>query len=366
MRRFPALLVLLAVAAPAARAQGFLQDAALIAAPHFAQYTIGSGATERTITQTAVPFVVVLPFTDRFSVDITTAFASSRVKSGGAVTSTLRGLTDTQIRGNFTVGTDLLVFTVGVNIPTGQYRVPADQVEAAGQIGNDFLNYPISSMGNGLAGTGGVAFAHALGAWNLGVGTSIRKSAEFNAFATSSSEFRFTPADEYRVRIGADRPVRDGQVAFGLAYSAFGADGLDTSGTGAGKTTASTGDRITATGMLMFPVAFGDVYLSGWNLYRLAGQQFGGDAPRENVASVNAALSTEVGNFLLQPSLEGRFWQVGGARAGQLTSANLRLRIGAGVLAIFPSVGYSIGTLYSGASSTDVTGLRGSLTVRLN
>ena len=355
----------LTAGAPALHAQ--LQNTGLIAAPHFTQYTIGSGAGERSITQTSLPFVVLLPFSERFTVDVTTAYANSQVKVGGSTQSSISGLTDTQIRGNFTVGQDLLVFTVGLNIPTGQYTVTQDQADAAGQIGNDFLNYPISSMGNGLAGTGGVALARAMGSWNVGLGASMRKSAEFSAYALSASEFRFTPADEYRLRVGADRPVGDGQVSLGLAYSAFGEDAADTTG-GASRTTASTGDRLTVNGMWMVPIRGGDLYLSGWNLYRLAGQQFGGEAPKENVANLNAAYSTEIGGILLQPSIEGRFWQVDGARAGQLTNLNVRLRLGAGSFALFPSLGYSMGTLYNVTTGdgTDVTGFRGSLTVRLN
>jgi hypothetical protein len=357
MRRLLALAVL---ALPSLGSAQSVSDAAVIAAPHYTQYDIGTGATRRTISQMAIPLVVLIPLTDRITVDISTAFANSQSRSGGN-TSTISGLTDTHIRGNFMLGSDDLVFTVGLNIPTGQYTIPEARQEAAGQIGNDFLNYPISGMGNGLAGTGGVAFARPMGNWNVGAGASFRKSTQFTAFEVQSSDFRFTPADEYRVRLGADRPVGDGQVAFGVSYSAFGADVADT-------TTYSTGDRITATGTWMFPVGNADIYLSGWNLYRLAGQQLGGDAPAENVASVNAAASIELGSVLLQPNVEGRFWQVDGARAGQLTSAGLRIRFGLGPLAVFPSVGYSLGKLYSitdGASS-DVTGMRGSLTIRYN
>lgn len=355
MRRLLALA--LATGPALVGAQG-LADAAVISAPHFTQYEIGRGAAKRTITQTAVPLVVVLPFNDRFSMDITTAFASSEVKTAGT-TSTITGLTDTQLRGNYTLGGGFVVLTLGLNLPTGQYSVPEDQQEAAGQIGNDFLNYPISSMGNGLAGTGGVAFARTAGMWNIGAGASFRKSTQFNAFEVQASDFRFTPADEYRLRLGADRPVGDGQVSFGVAYSAFGEDFADT-------TTYSTGDRITATGMWMFPLGGADVYLTGWNLFRLAGQQLGGDAPRENVANLNAAVSFQAGAILLQPSLEGRFWQVDGVRAGQITNAGLRARITAGAFALLPSVGYTIGKLYSpvDGASTDVNGMRGALTIR--
>ncbi len=348
-------------------AQG-LGGVGAIVAPHLTQYTLGSGASKSTISQTAVPIVVLLPFSDRFNVDVTTAFATSELKTGGTSTSRISGLTDTQIRGNFTLGSGLVVFTMGVNIPTGQYTVADDQVDAAGQIGNDFLNYPISSMGNGFAGTGGIAMARAMGSWNVGVGASMRKSTEFSAFRLASNEFRFTPADEYRMRVGADRPVGDGEISFGLAFSAYGADAVDTTSDGSGRTTASTGDRLTFNGSWMTPLGGGELYLSGWNLYRMKGQRFGGDAPAENVANLNAAYSMEVGPVLLQPSLEARMWQVDGARAGQLTNLDVRVRFDAGQLSMYPSLGYSVGNLYDPVSgaATDLAGFRSSVTIRFN
>ncbi|MEX2182169.1 MAG: hypothetical protein WD771_09015 [Gemmatimonadaceae bacterium] len=355
-----AVTALLAALSPAAGAQG-IRDAAVITSPTFTQYTFGSGVGERTISQFSLPVVLVVPFGERISVDISTAFANSEARVGDSTTSSISGLTDTQIRANFSVGEQALVFTVGVNLPTGQYRVPESQQEAAGQIGNDFLNYPISSMGNGLAGTGGVAYARPAGDWNLGFGASVRKSAEFTAFEVASTEFRFTPADEYRGRLSADRPVGDGQVSLGLTYSMFGEDLAD-------NTTYSTGDRIIASGGWSFPFRGTDVFLSAWNLYRLAGERLGSDAPPENVFNVSAAVSIPLGEMLLQPSTEVRLWQADGARAGNLINLGARLRIGAGGFALYPQAGFTIGTLYSTAdgSATDVSGLRASLTVRYN
>ncbi len=348
-----------ALASPAA-AQG-LGSTAVIVAPHSTSYTIGSGATKRSISQTAIPLVFSLPFNERFSMDITTAYAVSDVIAGGQSQSSIKGLTDTQIRGNFTLADQAVVFTVGLNLPTGQYTIPEGQAEAAGQIGNDFLNYPISSMGNGFAGTGGVAYARAIGDWNFGAGASMRKSTEFAAFSVASSEFRFTPADEYRVNVGVDRPVGDGQVQFGLSYSAFGEDVADT-------TSYSTGDRLIATGSWSFPVRSASVFLSGWNLYRMTGEQFGGAAPKENVANLNAGVSFSAGAVLLQPNLELRLWQVDGVKAGNMINTGVRLRFGAGDFVLLPSVGYSIGNLYNigTGAQTDVTGLRGSVTIRWN
>lgn len=366
MRRLLAL-TLVAATFPALLAAQGLRETAVIVSPTATQYTFGSGAAERSISQTSVPFVVVLPFTERFNMDIATAFASSQLRDGGTPVSTISGLTDTQVRANLTLGSGLVVVTLGLNLPTGQYTIPEEQVLAAGQIGNDFLGYPVSSMGNGFASTGGIAFARALGSWNMGAGASFRKSSQFTAFEIAASDFRFEPADEVRVRVGLDRPVGDGQVSFGVSYSAFGEDLAD-------STTYSTGDRLTLTGGWSFPVRSTTVFLSGWNLFRMAGQQFGGAAPKENVANLSAGVSFDVGSVLVQPNVETRLYQSNGARAGQLVNIGARLRIGAGRFSFYPSAGYSIGKIYNvgtpaspgDGSAEDVTGIRGTLTIRVN
>ena len=352
---------LLTLSLPAlGRAQG-AGDMAVIVAPHLTSYVLGSGAAKRTVSQMSVPIVLLFPATERLSFDLSTAFATTDVKVGGASSSKISGLTDTQIRGNYILGERMLVFTVGLNLPTGQYTIPEEQAEAAGQIGNDFLNYPISSMGNGLAGTGGIAFAKALGSWNLGAGASFRKSTEFAAFNTPTGEYRFTPADEIKINVGLDRPVGDGQVQLGTSFSAFGDDVAD-------ATTYSTGNRLITSGSWSFPVRSTQVFLSAWDLYRMEGQKLGGDAPNENVANINAGVSFTAKEVLIQPNLELRLWQAGGVKAGNMINTGVRLRFQAGAFTLVPQVGFSTGNLYNPANgvATSVTGLRGALTIRWN
>lgn len=353
-----ATLLGVAIAAPV-HAQGD-PHTAIIGAPTYTGYAIGSGATQRTISQTTVPLVVLLPFSERFSMDVSTAFATSTASGAGAPTSSITGLTDTQLRGNLGLGDHMLV-TLGLNLPTGRYLIPEAEQEAAGQIGNDFLNYAVSSMGNGLGVTGGLAYARPLGEWNLGLGGSVRLATEFAAFAVDSAEYRFTPADELRLRVGIDRPLGDGQVELGLSYSTFGEDVADT-------TAVSTGDRLTLTSSMYFPVGNVDVFVSVWDLVRFSGQQVGGVAPPENVFNFNTGLSFEWGGLLVQPNLETRLWMVDGSKAGNLVNVGVRGRVGIGSLGVYPSVGFSSGTLFSttDGSETRLTGLRGSLTVRWN
>jgi hypothetical protein len=353
------LVLLAAVAAPlTAQDPG---STAVILDPQFVNYQLGSGSAQRTISQLGIPFAVIVPFSDRFNIDISSSYASSQVKVPGQATSTITGLTDAQVRGNFTVGDNRAVITLGVNLPTGQYRVPPGQLEAAGQIGNDFLIYPVTSMGNGLAATGGIGFAQALGDWNLGVGASFRYSTAFDAYELQTSTLRFTPGNEVRLRAGLDRPVGDGSFNVSITYSKFGKDQAD-------STTFATGDRALAQTALAVPMgANSDILLSAWDLYRASGQQFGAPAPWENVGNAGVAVGFQTGDLYIQPSVEERIWNVDGNKAGLMTNAGVRLRFNAGMLSLNPSVSYSFGSLYTVAQpSTDLTGFRASLLIRLH
>jgi hypothetical protein len=353
-------LALLAVTAAPLAAQD-PSSTAVILDPQYVSYQLGSGATARTISQLGVPFAVIIPFSDRFNVDISSSYANSQVKVPGQATSTISGLTDAQVRGNLTVGDNAAVFTLGVNLPTGQYKVPDGQQAAAGQIGNDFLIYPVTSMGNGLAATGGIGFAQTLGTWNLGVGASFRYSTAFDAYQVQTSVLRFTPGNEARIRVGLDRPVGDGSFNVSVTYSKFGKDQAD-------STSFATGDRALAQSALAVPMGSGrDLLLSAWDLYRGVGQQLGASSPWENVGNAGVAVGFQAGDLYIQPNIEARIWNVDGNKAGLLTNLGVRLRFEWAGLSVNPSATYSFGSLYTiGQPATDVTGFKASLLFRLH
>ena len=338
-----------------------LSDASVFAGPQFVSYKFGDATTQKTVSQLSVPFAIIVPFGEKFNLDLSSSYASSEVHFAGKKTSAINGLTDVQLRGNYTLGDNVGVLTLGLNLPSGMYKVPEGQQEAAGQIGNDFLVYPVSSMGSGLSTTGGIGFAQPVGDWNFGFGASFRRSTKFDAYVVKTQPLRFTPGDEYRLRLGVDRPVGDGRVSMGLTYSRYGKDAAD-------STTFATGDRALAQAALSIPLGGADFSISAWNLFRAEGERIGDKAPWENVADVTAALGFQLGGLFVQPSAEGRIWQVAGVHAGTLGNAGLRLRFDLAGLSINPSATYTVGRLYSTAdgSTTDVTGFRASLLIRLH
>ena len=368
-------LALATIAAPAVGAQSIF-DSELRLAPQFVQYEIKSPSNEK-ISELAVPVFVTIPFGSRFTFDVGTAYARARATTGSAV-SEINGLTDTQLRGNLTLGTDFVVITGGVNLPTGKSTVDLEQLTAAGRIGSDFLAFPISNMGTGLATTGGIAIARPIGDWNLGLGGAFRRSASYEPFnVPGQAPLKFQPGNEVRARIGVDRGVRNGRLTLGVTYSAFGDDE-------AGTSVYNTGNRVIAQTILTQQVVGADVTLAAYNVFRAPGTYASGDpAGRENIANGFLGIGFPLLGQYIEPSVEVRHWyqSIPGSTSGTasvlersqssyLGTASLRTRFELGGLSIFPSAGYTYGqlaTVNTSGSPThaDLTGFRGQLAIRV-
>jgi hypothetical protein len=357
----------LACVAPALGAQSIFDIGARVA-PQFHSYKIES-PSNTTISEFALPVFVSVPLSPRFSFDVGTSYAMSRVEVTGGTTKTtseISGLTDTQIRANLVLGNDFVILTGGVNLPTGQSKVLADQVAAASLIGSDFLSFPISNMGTGFGGTGGIAVARPVGDWNLGFGLSMRQSTEYEPFtAGGGTTLRYQPGNEYRGRVGLERPVGTGHLMFGLTYSTFGDDDL------AGSI-YNTGNRYLSQVEFNTTVGTGRLSITGWDLFRTTGTLADGSVlDHENISNGALAYGIPVGGYaVIEPNVEGRAWTQVGASTSFLGTFGLRMQIGAGAYAILPSVGYSLGQVAaadpSGVNTTaNLTGLHGTLAIRI-
>jgi hypothetical protein len=329
----------------------------LLIQPTVTSYTFGEGQGARTVEQAAVPVVLVLPLHRRFTVDVTSAAANTRVVANGATQSEIVGSTDTQIRADWQLMLNHLSLTLGVNAPSGQYRVEADQVEVATQIGNDFLFFPIASMGNGPAGTVGLAAAVQLFNINVGVGGSYRKSTEFEPVNAGPTALRYLPGDETRFRVSAERRLWLGTASFGMILSSFGESAVD-------ATTYSTGDRVITTAGWSIPLGPLQVDLGMWNIDRSAGEQFGGPASAEDIRNYSGAVGLRLGRWVLQPMYESRRWESEGSLRGELTNTGILVSIPLGARYVLePRYTTSTGTLL-GDGETPITGWQGSLLLR--
>jgi hypothetical protein len=360
-----ALAIGVACGARALGAQS-VSDIGARTAPQFHSYTIDA-PTNLKVNEFAVPLFVLVPLTPSFSFDIGTSYARSHVEQttlGKTATSDISGLTDTQVRANYMIGTDFIVLTAGVNIPTGQSSVPQSKLVAASLIGSDFLSFPISNMGTGFGGTGGIALARPMGDWNVGAGVSVRRSAQYDPFdAAGGIALHYQPGNEYRARVGLDRAVGTGRASIGVTYSAFGDDQL------AGSV-YNTGNRYLTQAGFNNTLGAGQLSIGVWDLFRTAGTLADGSAlDHENIANAAVSYGFAVGSATIEPNVEGRTWSQAGSSTSVLGTFGLRSQMGVGGMSVIPSVGFSVGRLAAqdaGVNTTaSLTGFHATLAIRL-
>jgi hypothetical protein len=360
-KRYRLVLALIALCSASPRSIAGAQslfDTELRLAPRYVLYQVHAPADE-TIAELAIPVFVTIPAGSRLSFDVGTAYAHARATSGAA-RSEISGLTDTQVRAIYTLGGDFIVLTAGVSLPTGESSVNSDQLLAAGRIGNDFLAFPVSNMGTGLALTGGVAVARPLGQWSVGAGLSARRSRAYDPFDVPGERLRYQPGDEVRVRLGVDRPVADGRLALGVTYAAFGRDDADGSA-------YNTGDRVIAQGVLTGLAGGHEWTVAAYNVFRAPGEYASGErAGRENVANLFMSLGMRAVGTIFEPSLEVRHWrqqmldtpgqgnaEIERGQSSRLATVSLRTRAYVGGLELFPSAGY---TMFGRLATEDIDG----------
>jgi hypothetical protein len=362
MRRF--MMLALLAGAQTLQAQS-IWDSSLRTGPQFFSYEITTPLSDK-VSEMALPVFFIVPVVPRFTLDIGTAYAAvhserQTVDGNGNVVTTvseMNGLTDTQLRGNLAFGGDLFVITTGLNLPTGSAKVSAAELDAATRIGSDFLTFPVSGFGSGFAMTGGLALAHSVGPWNVGIGGSVRQSSEYEPFNDASdAAVKFTPGPELRFRFGADHPYGTGRVSLGLTLFKFGDDK-------ANAATYNTGDRYVAQlGVNNSLTSRADFSFAAWNLFRTAGTLIDGSpSPRSDILNAMLSLGLRAGVVSIQPSLETRvLYQEGLDKPDALATGGLRLVVNRGGLSFVPGVGYTAGTMNEGS----LRGFRATVALRV-
>ena len=331
--------------------------------PQFVSYSLGAPSNV-TITETAIPIFAYMPLRGGISLDIGTAFAMASVKStinGQERESKISGLTDTQIRATMNLGSDLVLLTAGVNIPTGKSTADTSEQMAAALIGNDFLVFPISSMGSGFGGTGGVAIAKPVGEWNLGAGLSVRTSMPFDPYEDASgTKLRYTPGTEMRARVGLDHPYGTGRAAVGFTYSKFGDDQFQ-------QSIYNTGNRLLTQASLSNSILNGDYALTVWNLFRSSGT-LADSTPTgtESITDVSAAYGMRMGAGRVEPGVSFRTWSQADIPSSFQSTVSLRYEWTSGRFGFSPMAGYTFGSMGTTTSeSASLSGFRAQLTFRM-
>jgi hypothetical protein len=354
----PALrfLALLATGPAALAAQENLySQAAVVGGIETRHYSYGDKLAVGKVSQVVIPVGLVAPVGKRFSFDLGTSFASTTYTDTSGAGSSFSHITDTQIRGSYILGNDVLVASVMVNLPTGAKTTTLQNFSVGASAASNFLLFPVNSYGTGFSVTPGLAVAATAGDWNLGLAGSVRVSSEYAPF--SSNPTRYKPGVESRIRAGIDRLVGSSRASLGMTFSTFGQDQL--SGTSGGST-YDPGNRLLIDAAVVSPLGKGTLNVYLWNYHRSNAGGSAGRTNHENIFTAGASGSFPLSHKLtLEPLLEARLWNPDPAAGkGSLFGAGTALRIALNrSLALVPGGRFDFGRLRnSNRVSDSITG----------
>ena len=306
-RAVPGAVLLFAVRlATNAAAQYTPEPGAVSTGAEARYYHFGQELGVKSLGQFAVPLAVVWPV-GRFTFDAGAWLASTTLTRLDGYRRTVTGFTDTQVRAAYVLGSDAVVLTGLVNIPTGAQSLTAADYAVLSAAASSFLAFPVNAYGSGPSFTLGAAGAFGSGPWSFGLAASARVSGNYTPFHDADGGFTYKSGLEGRARLGVDRLVGNGKLSFGLTLSSFSDDEFATGSGAIGV--YRPGRRFI--GEASYTTLLGAALVTGylWDFYRNAGDSSGVNARnKENLFALGLAGRVPVSPTLnIEPGAELRF-----------------------------------------------------------
>ncbi|MGD2135057.1 MAG: hypothetical protein PVF27_02810 [Gemmatimonadales bacterium] len=314
-------------------------------------------------SQTAFRLVGGVPVGSRLFVDVSTAYAVTHIASLDGTEVNASGPTDTHVRAAYTLGRDAGVFSLQVDLPTGEEQVPREEVPLLRAMAQNFLPFPVSTYGRGAGVTGAASFARRVAGWSLGAAASMRYVSEYSPF--SDFDDRYAPGLEGRLRVGARRRIGyNTSVLVGFTVSTFGTDEL----TGTRQFSYRPGNRYIGEASVSRQIGRSTLRTFAWVFWRSADDSSGVtvEKPKERILYGGAIWSLPVtGRIVLDPGLDARSWRSEDGGSGRMVGLEVtgRVRL-TSALTLAPSLRLERGriALIEGIGA-DFTGVSASLLV---
>lgn len=315
-RSLPLSLLALLVLAPTAHAQNPWGSVGAGASFELYHFNSPDQVDLKTLSLLTLPFQAQANLSRQLTLAVSGAFANGRLERADGTTSTVSGLTDTQVRMTLGLGRDLVTITGIALLPTGKSKLTLDEVDVAGAIAADVFPFAISNWGSGGGFGLSTAVAYPLGsgfAGGLSVGYVVAREFE----PIQDNQFSYRPGNQLHVQAAIDRTFGSaGKVALQLSMQKFQDDQLD------GANLYQAGDRWQATGSYAFAAgarSSGIAYVG--YLRRQHGTYIDENriAPAQNLAFAGIGLRVPAGTGVLEPRVNIRVLNTDGDSKGYTT-----------------------------------------------
>lgn len=314
-------------------------------------------------SQTAFRLLGGVPIGRRLFVDVGTAYAITHLASDDGARVDESGPTDTHVRAAYTLGRDAAVFSLQLDLPTGEEQVLSEEVPLLRVMAQNFLPFPVSTYGAGMGLRGAASFARQVAGWSLGAAASVRFVSAYSPFSDIDNEY--APGLEGQLRVGARRRIGySSSVLVGFTVSTFGTDEL----TGVQQFSYRSGNRYIAEASVSREFGRSTLRTFGWLFWRSADDSSGVavEKSRERILYGGASWSLPVmDRVVVDPGIDARTWRSENGGSGRLLGLALtgRVRLTPRIT-IAPSLRFERGALeVADGRGVDFTGLSGSLLV---
>lgn len=228
----------------------------------FQGYSFSDGLGTDVANLLLIPIAARIGTAAGVEIDFFTAWAEGRVERGDQ-TFVLNGLVDSRIRASYKASPWAIV-SLSANLPTGNSTHNTEEAVVAAVLSSDILGFQESNWGSGTSITTGVATAHQIGSWAIGLGASYRVGNGFEP--QSDTAFSYDIGNEARFRVALDRNVGEtGKLTGGVTFQMYQSDQLD------GRNLFDAGDRIRGDVAYSFRAGGTTVNLFGADVYRAEG-----------------------------------------------------------------------------------------------
>ena len=191
-------------------------------------------------TQLSLPISAATPIGRHWTLDVTTVYSSGEIRftpaGGGAErTAALSGISDVRVRTTGRFLEDGLIFTLGLNAPTGQTELDSAQLSAVRVLAAPALALGASPIGAGPSGTIGLLSAQRLGGWAVAAGVAYEYRGTYQpvaALVAGAPSADFQPGGVIRVSLGLDRLIGNHRLSITAAGDLYQPDELRGATTG--------------------------------------------------------------------------------------------------------------------------------------
>ena len=211
-----------------------------VVGPIYERWSFGDGLYQTTLaggdsvriesaSQLTVPISLTVPLGERWSVDLSGAYASGTVSLAARDTSlaldryAVNGLTDLRLRATGRVIGDNVIVTLGINVPTGKTSLNGEEFSAMRVLAAPAFGFQTPTLGLGAGGTAGIVYAREAAGWAWAVGGSYELRSAYDP-VTFVGEMN--PSDAVHLSIGGDGLVGRNGMTIGLSADIFTKDRL--------------------------------------------------------------------------------------------------------------------------------------------